>query len=134
LDKQHIVIVGLIRSLWNTHGAVDGPTFVQALDDIFRLLERHCAAEEHLLALNGYEWLEQHHEEHSAGLDRIRSIRDRWARGEMSRESACAAVAKWFEAHVKQMDLPAKDYLRSSTGPTRGHEASEPLEVDSYLS
>jgi hemerythrin-like metal-binding protein len=133
LDKQHIVLVKLIRSLKNTQGALNDDAFMQALHDIVRLLERHCAAEEHLLALNAYEWLEQHREEHLAGLDRIRSIYDRCARGDISRESACAAVANWFETHLVEIDLPAQGYLRSATGPSTAHEASEPLEIDSAL-
>jgi hemerythrin-like metal-binding protein len=127
LDKQHIVLFELIRSLCDPRGALDDDAFTQALADIAALSERHFAAEEQLLALNGYEWLEQHLEEHVAGLDRIHSILIRHTGGHISRESACAAVATWYEAHLLEMDLPAQGYLRSSFGSS---DRALPREVE----
>ncbi|AMO22427.1 hypothetical protein GCM10027034_27830 [Ramlibacter solisilvae] len=133
LDKQHIVLFELVRSLRDAQDNLDDHAFNRALCDLLTLAQRHCAAEEHLLALNGYEWLEQHREEHLAGLDRIQSICLRRARGDLGRESACTAVAAWLEAHLVEMDLPARAYLGSSPGAAAGagEDLSESLEVDS---
>jgi hemerythrin-like metal-binding protein len=109
LDKHHILLLELTRSLVADLPTLDDATLRLAIADLLELAGRHCAAEEQLLTLNGYEWVEQHREEHRAGLDRLRSL----ASGDAA--SVCArlpaALVDWLVAHLADMDLPAKAYF-----------------------
>ncbi|TFZ07939.1 bacteriohemerythrin [Ramlibacter humi] len=109
LDKHHILLLELARALVNDLPGMDAGTLRLAASDLLELAERHCAAEEHLLTLNGYEWVEQHREEHRAGLDRLRRL----ASGEpaMVRKRFPPALVDWLQAHLADMDLPAAEWF-----------------------
>lgn len=109
LDKHHILLLELARSLVNDLPAMDAATLRLAAHDLLELAERHCAAEEQLLTLNGYEWVDQHREEHRAGLDRLRRL----AGGDPAavRGRLPAALVDWLLAHLTDMDLPAKEWF-----------------------
>lgn len=112
LDKHHILLMELARSLVANAPGLDRESLRLAVQDILQLAERHCAAEEHQLLLNGYEWAEQHQEEHAAGLDRIRAVLAEHARGALPADDVCTVVVDWLAAHITDMDLPARGYLR----------------------
>lgn len=112
LDKQHILLMELARSLADDAAGLGAPSLQAGVEDILQLAERHCAAEEHQLALNGYEWVEQHREEHAAGLHRIRSVLAQSGAGAFSNAAVCATVVEWLADHLSDMDLPARGYLR----------------------
>lgn len=111
VDKQHISLMELIRSLVRMIGSPDDQAFLSAVADIVSQAERHCATEDQLLLQNGFEWAEQHQQEHEAGLDRLRSLQARLVARSITREAACAGLVDWFEAHLVDMDLPARDYF-----------------------
>lgn len=119
LDKHHILLMALAQSLADDAGRLDAQALCSAVEDILELARRHCAAEEHLLVLNGYEWADQHREEHAAGLHRIRTVLDEAACGAVSHDDVANAVVDWLAAHATDMDLPARDYLRHDTGVDR---------------
>lgn len=112
LDKHHILLLELARSLVADAPGLDRESLCLAVEDILQLAERHCAAEEHQLLLNGYEWVDQHREEHAAGLDRLRAVLAEYARGAIPSGDVCSVVVNWLDAHITDMDLPARGYLR----------------------
>lgn len=114
LDKQHAVLLKLAAALVENVARSGDEAMLTSLGDILLLAERHCAAEEHLLMLNGFEWMEQHSQDHRAGLERLRAMRDLLAHREVTREQACSAVVNWMVFHLEQMDLPARDHLGAS--------------------
>lgn len=111
LDRQHILLIGLARTLVRDLPALDRDAVLLAGQDILTLARQHCAAEEDCLLRNGYEWLEQHREEHAAGLDRLQSHWGEVARGTLPPEHFVAAVIDWLHVHLEDMDLPAREYL-----------------------
>jgi hypothetical protein len=52
---------------------------------------------------------------------------DEAARGAVSHDDVANAVVDWLAAHVTDMDLPARDYLRHDTGVDRNQP--DPLEA-----
>jgi len=113
LDKQHIELCELLRSLADKCSP-DVGGFVDALQDVIKLAELHCIAEEKELEVNGFPWLEQHREEHWAGLDRLHQMCDLVTRGEMGRREAVIATVGWFDTHLADMDLAAIDFMQRS--------------------
>lgn len=111
LDRQHMLLISLARSLAQDAPGLDRDAVFSATRDIVSLTERRCAAEEDLLLRNGYEWLEQHRQEHQAGLDRLRALSACAATGALACEAFVAAFVNWLETHMVDMDLPAREYL-----------------------
>lgn len=128
IDKHHILLLELTRSLVADLGSVDDATLRLAVDDLLQLAQRHCAAEEQLLEVNGYEWLEQHRDEHRAGLDRLRQVAGRHAPPAALREDFPRALLHWVVDHVADMDLPAREWFAHPDRPVGDVDATDPLD------
>lgn len=109
LDCQHIVLMELSCTLHDS--ALSDEATRATTADLLDIAERHCAAEDHLLTCNGYEWTEQHREEHAVGLGRLRALAAEASIGAISRAQLAGAVCRWIYAHLMDMDLPAREYL-----------------------
>lgn len=128
LDRQHILLYALAGTL---HDPAAGDAVARTTaQDILDIAQRHCAAEEYLLTANGYEWTEQHREEHLVGLDKLRELGSEFALGTISRSFLAAAVTDWLTFHVVEIDLPAGEYLRRAPVPTHETPGRDPLGAD----
>lgn len=128
LDRQHLLLIGLARSLAQDAPDLDRDAVLGAGRSIVSLAERHCAAEEDFLLRNGYEWLEQHRQEHLAGLDRLQSLLARAGAGALPCEQFVTALGDWLERHLADMDLPAREYLARRDDRESGGDGPDPLD------
>ncbi|MBA2961152.1 MULTISPECIES: bacteriohemerythrin [Ramlibacter] len=129
LDRQHILLFELTRSFAADVAQMSHETLAAAYGDILGLAQRHCAAEEQMLLVNGYEWLEQHRQEHVAGLDRLQAVWAAVACGDLSRHRLVLALQGWLVTHLQDMDLPAVEYLATDPRRVRDPDGPDPLDV-----
>jgi hemerythrin len=114
LDAQHELLVRLLNTLT---GAVmegrDQETLRTMLETFIVGTSRHFTTEERLMIGVKYPAYARHKAEHDALLERVVSVQQQHASGQVSLDASLIAfLNEWLTQHIREADLRLASYLR----------------------
>lgn len=114
IDRQHIRLMALGRRAAELldQEQFSSELFHMLLNDITDAAFRHFAEEEELLVRNHCPTLQAHKAEHEKHLEQLTRVLYAGAVGEMGRAGLAQILRDWMGHHLRETDLPAKDYMR----------------------
>jgi hemerythrin-like metal-binding protein len=106
IDKQHLVLVGLIRQLQEAMAEGRGRAFQhQLIDRLVEYTNHHFRFEEELMSKHGYELLAEHIEQHRALTNQVSELHQKIQSHEaISNASIMLFLRNWLTDHIMQHD------------------------------
>ncbi len=106
IDKQHLVLVGLIRQLQEAMAEGRGRAFQhQLIDRLVEYTNQHFRFEEELMSKHGYELLGEHIAQHRALTNQVSELHQKIQSHEViSNASIMLFLRNWLTDHIMQHD------------------------------
>jgi hemerythrin-like metal-binding protein len=110
IDKQHKELFRLINDFYNTIAEKRNKDAVKrAIDEMENYITTHFTSEEIMMKNAGYEGLEQHINEHSSYIDKVRDLRERYEQGRLILSLEVTNFIKdWIRNHIMITDQKYK--------------------------
>lgn len=114
LDAQHELLVKLLNALTGaTLGQGKQETLSILLEKFVKGSSRHFATEERLMLGVKYPAYARHKAEHDALLQRVMSVQQHHAAGQVSIDAALISfLNEWLAQHIREADLRLASFLR----------------------
>ncbi len=106
IDKQHLVLVGLIRQLQEAMQEGRGRAFQhQLIDRLVAYTNQHFRFEEELMSKHGFELLAEHIEQHRVLTNQVSELHQKIQSHEViSNASIMLFLRNWLTDHIMQHD------------------------------